>query len=127
MFLAKKVTSEEVNDDPDESVNSNGSDPEISQKDTQTVAEEKPPTLSGQDFKQTMLEQDQNQEKRRRRKKQNEANEQEAANLVGSALVHSSSPEAEIHKSKFQAHSKNHSFTRRGVNSNVYDRCCRCG
>lgn len=126
MFLAKKVTSEEVNDDPDESVNSNGSDPEISQKDTQTVAEEKPPTLSGQDFEQTMLEQDQNQEKRRR-KKQNEANEQEAANLVGSALVHSSSPEAEIHKSKFQAHSKNHSFTRRGVNSNVYDRCCRCG
>lgn len=126
MFLAKKVTSEEVNDDPDESVNSNGSDPEISQKDTQTVAEEKPPTLSGQDFEQTMLEQDQNQEKRRR-KKQNEANEQEAANLVGSALIHSSSPEAEIHKSKFQAHSKNHSFTRRGVNSNVYDRCCRCG
>ncbi|XP_057645601.1 transcription factor TFIIIB component B'' homolog isoform X5 [Chionomys nivalis] len=95
---AKKVTSEEVNDDPDESVNSNSSDPERSQKDAQTLAEEEPPTSSGQDLEQTMLEQDQNQEKRRRRKKQNEANKQEAANLVGNVLVQSSSPEAEIHK-----------------------------
>lgn len=95
---AKKVTSEEVNDDPDESLNSNSSDPEGSQKDTQTVAEEEPPTSSGQDLEQTMLEQDQNQEKRRRRKKRNEANEREAADLVGNVLVHSSSSEAEIHK-----------------------------
>ncbi|KAH0506432.1 Transcription factor TFIIIB component B''-like protein [Microtus ochrogaster] len=95
---AKKVTSEEVNDDPDESVNSNSSDPERSQKDTQTVAEEEPPTSTGQDLEQTMLEQDQNQEKRRRRKKQNETNKQEATNLVGNVRVQSSSPEAEVHK-----------------------------
>lgn len=94
---AKKVTSEEVNDDPDESVNSNISDPERSQKDTQTVAEEEGPTSSGQDLEQTVLEQDQNQEKRRR-KKQNEANKQEAAKLVGNVLIQSSPPEAEIHK-----------------------------
>ena len=127
MFLAKKVTSEEVNDDPDESVNSHSSDPERSQKDTQTVAEEEPPTSSGQDLEQTMLEQDQNQEKRKRRKKQNEANKQEAANLVGNVLVQSSSPEAETHKSKFQTHSKILGFIRRGMYSNVYDRYYRCG
>lgn len=126
MFLAKKVTSEEVNDDPDESVNSNISDPERSQKDTQTVAEEEGPTSSGQDLEQTVLEQDQNQEKRRR-KKQNEANKQEAAKLVGNVLIQSSPPEAEIHKSKFQTHSKNRGFTRRGMYSNVDNRCYRCG
>ncbi|KAL1783607.1 transcription factor TFIIIB component B-like isoform X2 [Sigmodon hispidus] len=93
---SKKVTSEEMNDDPDESVNSNISDPERSQKDVQTVAEEESPTLSGQDLEQAMIEQNQNKEKRRRN--QDEADEQETANLVGDVLVQSSPPEAETHK-----------------------------
>ncbi|XP_059132277.1 transcription factor TFIIIB component B'' homolog [Peromyscus eremicus] len=94
---AKTVTSEEVNDDPDESVNSNISDPEGSQKDAQTVAEEESPTPSGPDLEQAMLEQDQNQEKKRR-KNQVEADKQEATNLAGNVPVQSSPPEAEIHK-----------------------------
>lgn len=94
---AKNVTSEEVNDDPDESVNSNISDPERSQKDAQTVAEEESPTPSGPDLEQAMVEQDQNQEKKRR-KNQVEADKQEATNLAGNVLVQSSPPEAEIHK-----------------------------
>ncbi|XP_036062671.1 transcription factor TFIIIB component B'' homolog isoform X2 [Onychomys torridus] len=94
---AKKVTNEEVNDDPDESVNSNISDPERSQKDAQTVAGEESPTPSGPDLEQAMLEQDKNQEKKRR-KNQVEADKQEATNLAGNVLVQSSPPEAEIHK-----------------------------
>ncbi|XP_076783394.1 transcription factor TFIIIB component B'' homolog isoform X2 [Arvicanthis niloticus] len=94
---AKTVTSEEVNDDPDESVNSNISDPERSQKDAQTVNEEESPSSSGQHLEQAMLEQDQNQEKKRKRN-QGEASTQEAANLLERVLVHSSPPEAEICK-----------------------------
>ncbi|XP_027257434.1 transcription factor TFIIIB component B'' homolog isoform X2 [Cricetulus griseus] len=97
---AKKVTNEEVNDDPDESVNSNVSDPERSQKSAQTVAEESP-TSSGQELEQAMVEQDQNQEKRRRRrrrKNQDEADKQEATNPLGNVHVESTPPVAEIHK-----------------------------
>lgn len=94
---AKTVTSEEVNDDPDESVNSNISDPERSQNDAETVNEEESPSSSGQHLEQAMLEQDQNQEKKRRRN-QGEANKQEATNLLERVLVHSSPPAAEIHK-----------------------------
>ncbi|XP_028646050.1 transcription factor TFIIIB component B'' homolog isoform X2 [Grammomys surdaster] len=94
---AKTVTSEEVNDDPDESVNSNISDPERSQKDAQTVNEEESPSSSGQHLEQAMLEQDQNQEKERKRN-QGEADKQDATNLLERVLVHSSPPEAEICK-----------------------------
>ncbi|KAL6043869.1 hypothetical protein STEG23_011825 [Scotinomys teguina] len=94
---AKKVTSEEVNDDPDESVNSNLSDPGRSQKDVETVAEEESPTPSGQEVEQAISERDQNQE-RKRGKNQVEADKQEATNLAGNALVQSNPPEAEIHK-----------------------------
>ncbi|XP_031216567.1 transcription factor TFIIIB component B'' homolog isoform X3 [Mastomys coucha] len=93
---AKTVTSEEVNDGPDESVNSNISDPERSQKDAQAVNEDESPSSSGQHLEQTMLEQDQNQEKKRRRN-QGEANKQEATHLLERVLVHSSPPEAEVH------------------------------
>ncbi|XP_051038794.1 transcription factor TFIIIB component B'' homolog [Phodopus roborovskii] len=92
---AKKVASEEVNDDPDESVNSNISDPERSQKGAQTFAEEEPPTSSGQDLEQAMLEQDQNQERRR---SQDEADKQETTNPVGNVHVELSPPEAETRK-----------------------------
>ncbi|XP_051028423.1 transcription factor TFIIIB component B'' homolog [Acomys russatus] len=95
---AKKVTTEEVNDDPDESVNSNVSDPERSQKDTETVDEEESPSSSGQHLEQVMVEQDQSQEKRRT---QNEAKQQEATALSGNVLVHSSPPEAEIHNNTY--------------------------
>ncbi|XP_040584827.1 transcription factor TFIIIB component B'' homolog isoform X3 [Mesocricetus auratus] len=98
---AKKVTSEEVNDDPEESVNSNVSDPERSLKDAQTVAEEESPTSSGQELEQATLEQDQNQEKRRRRRRrrnQDEADKQEATNALGNVHVESSPPVAEIPK-----------------------------
>lgn len=90
---AKTVTSEEVNDDPDASVNSNISDPELSQKDAQTVDEEESPSSSGQHLEQAVLEQDQNQEKKRRRK-QGEASKQEATSLLERALVHPRPPEA---------------------------------
>ncbi|XP_029324050.1 transcription factor TFIIIB component B'' homolog isoform X4 [Mus caroli] len=94
---AKTVTSEEVNDDPDESINSNISDPERSQNDAEAVNEEESPSSSGQHLEQAMLEQDQNQEKKRRRS-QGEANKQEATNLLERVLVHPSPPAAEIHK-----------------------------
>ena len=103
MFLAKTVTSEEVNDDPDASVNSNISDPELSQKDAQTVDEEESPSSSGQHLEQAVLEQDQNQEKKRRRK-QGEASKQEATSLLERALVHPRPPEAGTPKGKFQAY-----------------------
>ncbi|XP_021517591.1 transcription factor TFIIIB component B'' homolog isoform X2 [Meriones unguiculatus] len=93
---AKKVTSEEVTDDPDESVSTNISDPERSQKDAPTADEEQSPSSSGQHLGQVMLEQEQNHEKRRSQDEAN--NKQETTNLLGNVLVHSSPPESEIHK-----------------------------
>ena len=95
----KKVASERVNDNPDESVSTRISDTEGSQKDAQTVEEEQQSlTLSGQDSEQNVLEQDINQ-KKRRRKNQDEGSEQEV-NLSGNATVQPGSSKGEKHKSK---------------------------
>uniref|UniRef100_A0A8C0W9L1 Myb-like domain-containing protein n=1 Tax=Castor canadensis TaxID=51338 RepID=A0A8C0W9L1_CASCN len=100
----KKVTREGVNDDPDESVSTKISDTERSQNDAQIVEEEESLISSGQDAGQVALEQDQNQNKRRK-KNQDEANGQEAKNLLGSATLQSGPSEGEKHKGKFLTHS----------------------
>ncbi|KAM4875460.1 transcription factor TFIIIB component B'' homolog isoform 2-T2 [Thomomys bottae] len=94
----KKVTSEGVNDDPDESVSTKNSDTERSLKDVQALEEEECLISSGQDSEQVVLEQDQHQNKRKR-KNQDEANEQEVENIVGNVTVHSSPSESDLHKS----------------------------
>ncbi|XP_066887210.1 transcription factor TFIIIB component B'' homolog isoform X3 [Kogia breviceps] len=94
----KKVASERVNDNPDESVSTRISDTEGSQKDAQTVEEEQSLTLSGQDSEQNALKQDINQ-KKRRRKNQDEGSEQEV-NLSGNATVQPGSSKGENHKNK---------------------------
>uniref|UniRef100_A0A8C5YQP5 BDP1ral transcription factor IIIB subunit n=1 Tax=Marmota marmota marmota TaxID=9994 RepID=A0A8C5YQP5_MARMA len=91
----RKVTSEGVNDDPDESGSTKISD---TQEDAQTVEEESL-TLSGQDLEQVVLEQDRN-EKKKRRKNQDDANEQEVKTLLGNASVQSVPFKEEKHKSK---------------------------
>ncbi|XP_073933429.1 transcription factor TFIIIB component B'' homolog isoform X2 [Castor canadensis] len=97
----KKVTREGVNDDPDESVSTKISDTERSQNDAQIVEEEESLISSGQDAGQVALEQDQNQNKRRK-KNQDEANGQEAKNLLGSATLQSGPSEGEKHKDNSQ-------------------------
>nr|KAF6365816.1 B double prime 1, subunit of RNA polymerase III transcription initiation factor IIIB [Pipistrellus kuhlii] len=95
----KKVTSEGVTDNPDESMSAKISDTEDSQKDTQTVQEElQPPTLSGQDSEQIALEPDLNLEKRR--KNQDEVGTQEVKNLSGNATVQPGPSKGEKQKSK---------------------------
>ncbi|XP_057597481.1 transcription factor TFIIIB component B'' homolog isoform X2 [Hippopotamus amphibius kiboko] len=91
----KKVASERVDDDPDESVSPKISDTEGSQKDAQTV-EEQSLILSGQDSEQNALEQDINQKKRR--KNQDKGGEQEV-NLSENATVQPGSSKGEKHKS----------------------------
>ncbi|XP_021106358.1 transcription factor TFIIIB component B'' homolog isoform X3 [Heterocephalus glaber] len=97
----KKVTSEVVDDDPDECVSAKISDIEGSQRDAQTVTEEDSLTSSGQDAE-VVLEQDQNQ-KRRRKKNQDGANEQEVQSLSGNAAVPLGFSEAEKDKNKCQS------------------------
>ncbi|KAM4871128.1 transcription factor TFIIIB component B'' homolog isoform X1 [Urocitellus parryii] len=91
----RKVISEGVNDDPDESGSTKISD---TQEDAQTVEEESL-TLSGQDLEQVVLEQDRN-EKKKRRKNQDDANEQEVKTLLGNVSVHSVPFKEEKHKNK---------------------------
>uniref|UniRef100_A0A8C3VHY9 Myb-like domain-containing protein n=1 Tax=Catagonus wagneri TaxID=51154 RepID=A0A8C3VHY9_9CETA len=95
----KKVASERVNDDPDEAVSSRISDPEGSQKDTETVEEQQSQTLSVQDSEQNVIEQDQNQ-KKRRRKNQGEGGKQEVKNHSGNATVQPGSSKGEKHKNQ---------------------------
>lgn len=109
LFSAKTVNREEVNDDPDESVNSDTADPERPQKDARTVREEQLPSSSAQHLHLAVLEQEQEQEQSqdKRRRNQGKANKREATTVLESVLDHSSPPAAEIHKSKFQAHPGN--------------------
>lgn len=98
----KKVASEGVNENPDESVNANVSGTEESQKDAQTAQEEQQPlTSSRQDSEQIALEPDLNQ-KKRRRKNQDEVDNQEVKNLSGIATVQPGSSKGEKQKSKFK-------------------------
>ncbi|XP_014649772.1 PREDICTED: transcription factor TFIIIB component B'' homolog [Ceratotherium simum simum] len=100
---AKKVASEGVNDDPDESVSTRIPDTEGSQKDAQTVEEEQQPlTLSEQDSEQIALEPNLNQ-KKRRRKNQDEVGKQEVKNLSGNATVQPGPSKGEKHKNKRQS------------------------
>ncbi|XP_063137566.1 transcription factor TFIIIB component B'' homolog isoform X2 [Rattus norvegicus] len=98
---AKTVNREEVNDDPDESVNSDTADPERPQKDARTVREEQLPSSSAQHLHLAVLEQEQEQEQSqdKRRRNQGKANKREATTVLESVLDHSSPPAAEIHKS----------------------------
>ncbi|XP_076995633.1 transcription factor TFIIIB component B'' homolog isoform X2 [Tamandua tetradactyla] len=91
----KKGASKEVSDDPDESVGTNISDTDGSQKDAQTV-EEHPQSLnlSGQDSGQIALEPDLNQ-RRRRRENQEQTDEQEVEYLSGNPVVQSDSSDGE--------------------------------
>ncbi|KAL0628144.1 Transcription factor TFIIIB component B''-like protein [Plecturocebus cupreus] len=97
----KKVASEGVNNDPDESMSSRISDTERSQKDAQTVEEESL-TLSGEDAEQVALEVDLNQ-KKRRRKNQDKANELEVNNLLANATVQAGPSKGKKHKNKCQS------------------------
>ncbi|XP_036166891.1 transcription factor TFIIIB component B'' homolog isoform X4 [Myotis myotis] len=95
----KKVASEGVTDNPDESVSATISDTEESQKDAQTVQEElQSLTLSGQDSEQIALEPDLNLEKRR--KNQDEVGKQEVKNLSGNATVQPGPSKGEKQKNK---------------------------
>ncbi|XP_023606741.1 transcription factor TFIIIB component B'' homolog isoform X4 [Myotis lucifugus] len=95
----KKVASEGVTDNPDESVSATISDTEESQKDAQTVQEElQSLTLSGQDSEQIALEADLNLEKRR--KNQDEVGKQEVKNLSGNATVQPGPSKGEKQKDK---------------------------
>lgn len=96
----KKVASEGVSDDPDESMSAKISDTEESQKDAQTVEEQQSLTLSGQDSDQIALEPDLNQ-KQRRRKNQGEVGKQEVKNLSGNATVQPGCSKGEKQKSEF--------------------------
>ncbi|KAM6156526.1 transcription factor TFIIIB component B'' homolog [Erethizon dorsatum] len=98
----KKVTSEAVEDDPDECVSTKISDTEGSQRDARTVVGENSLTSSGRDAE-AVLEQEQNQKKRRRKKNQGGANEQEVQSLSGNAPVLSGSSEGGKHESKCQS------------------------
>ncbi|XP_045042175.2 transcription factor TFIIIB component B'' homolog isoform X3 [Desmodus rotundus] len=99
----KKVASEGVNENPDESVNANVSGTEESQKDAQTAQEEQQPlTSSRQDSEQIALEPDLNQ-KKRRRKNQDEVDNQEVKNLSGIATVQPGSSKGEKQKNKCQS------------------------
>ncbi|XP_054434450.1 transcription factor TFIIIB component B'' homolog isoform X2 [Pteronotus mesoamericanus] len=99
----KKVASEGVSDNPDESVNAKISDIEGSIKDAQTVQEEQQPlTSSGQDSEQIALEPDLNQ-KKRRRKNQDEVGKQEVKNLSGNAAVQPGPSKGEKQKNKCQS------------------------
>ncbi|XP_059550367.1 transcription factor TFIIIB component B'' homolog isoform X8 [Myotis daubentonii] len=95
----KKVASEGVTDNPDESVSATISDTEESQKDAQTVQEElQSLTLSGQDSEQIALEPDLNLEKRR--KNQDEVGKQEVKNLSGNVTVQPGPSKGEKQKNK---------------------------
>ncbi|XP_070268248.1 transcription factor TFIIIB component B'' homolog isoform X2 [Myotis yumanensis] len=95
----KKVASEGVTDNPDESVSATISDTEESQKDAQTVQEElQSLTLSGQDSEQIALEPDLNLEKRM--KNQDEVGKQEVKNLSGNATVQPGPSKGEKQKDK---------------------------
>ncbi|XP_074184954.1 transcription factor TFIIIB component B'' homolog isoform X2 [Rhinolophus sinicus] len=98
----KKVTSEGVSDDPDESMNAKISDTEESQNDAQTVEEQQSLTLSGQDSDQIALEPDLNQ-KQRRRKNQGEVGKQEVKNFSGNATVQPGCSKGEKQKNECQS------------------------
>ncbi|XP_012383405.2 transcription factor TFIIIB component B'' homolog isoform X3 [Dasypus novemcinctus] len=98
----KKLASERVNDDPDESISTNISDTEISQNDAQTVEESQSLMLSGENSGQIALEPDLNQ-KKRRRKNQEQTDSQEVENLSGDATVQSDSFNGEKHKNECQS------------------------
>ncbi|XP_005413984.1 PREDICTED: transcription factor TFIIIB component B'' homolog isoform X2 [Chinchilla lanigera] len=98
----KKVTSEVVDDDPDECVSTKISDTEASQRDAQVVAEEDSLTSSGQGVE-AVSEQDQSQKKRRRKKNQDGANEQEAQSLSGNATIQAGSSEGGKQKNECQS------------------------
>ncbi|XP_032966342.1 transcription factor TFIIIB component B'' homolog isoform X2 [Rhinolophus ferrumequinum] len=98
----KKVASEGVSDDPDESMSAKISDTEESQKDAQTVEEQQSLTLSGQDSDQIALEPDLNQ-KQRRRKNQGEVGKQEVKNLSGNATVQPGCSKGEKQKNECQS------------------------
>ncbi|XP_047411975.1 transcription factor TFIIIB component B'' homolog isoform X3 [Sciurus carolinensis] len=89
----KKVASEGVNDDPDESLSTKISD---TQEYAQMVEEESLISPE-QDLEQVALEQDRS-ERKRRRKNQDDANEQEVKNLLGNASVQSAPFKGEKHK-----------------------------
>lgn len=94
----KKVASEGVNDDPDESMSTKISDIEVSQKDAQTVEEQQSLTSAGQDSEQITLESDLNQKKRR--KNQDKVGKKEV-NLSGNATVQPGPSKGRKNKSKF--------------------------
>ncbi|XP_036888327.1 transcription factor TFIIIB component B'' homolog isoform X2 [Sturnira hondurensis] len=99
----KKVASEGVNENPDESVNANLSGTKESQKDAQAIQEEQQPlTSSGQDSEQIALEPDLNQ-KKRRRKNQDEVGNQEVKSLSGNATVQPGPSKGEKQKNKCQS------------------------
>lgn len=102
----KKVASERVSDDQDESMSAKISDTEESQKDAQTVQEQQSQTLSGQDSEQIALEPDLNQ-KKRRRKNQDEADKQKVQTLSGNASVQPDSSKGEKRKSEFLTYFNN--------------------
>ncbi|XP_024903456.1 transcription factor TFIIIB component B'' homolog isoform X5 [Pteropus alecto] len=97
----KKVASEGVSDDPDESMSAKISDTEETQKDAQTVRQQSL-TLSGQDSEQIALEPDLTQ-KKRRRKNQDEAGKQEVKNVPGNAIVQPGASKGEKQKNKCQS------------------------
>ncbi|XP_036081300.1 transcription factor TFIIIB component B'' homolog isoform X4 [Rousettus aegyptiacus] len=97
----KKVASEGVSDDPDESMSAKISDTEETQKDAQTV-EQQSLTLSGQDSEQIALEPDLTQ-KKRRRKNQDEAGKQEVKNLPENAVVQPGASKGEKQKNNCQS------------------------
>lgn len=96
-FSVKKVASEGVSDDPDESMSAKISDIEETQKDAQTVEQQS--LLSAQDSEQIALEPDLTQ-KKRRRKNQDEAGKQ-VKNLPGNAIVQPGASKGEKQKSEF--------------------------
>ncbi|KAM5328380.1 transcription factor TFIIIB component B'' homolog isoform 2-T2 [Glossophaga mutica] len=98
----KKVASEGVNENPDESVNANISSTEESQKDAQTIQEEQQPLISSrQDSEQIALEPDLNQKKRR--KNQDEVGNQEVKSLSRNATVQPGPSKGEKQKNKCQS------------------------
>lgn len=96
----KKVASEGVNDDPDESMSTKISDIEVSQKDAQTVEEQQSLTSAGQDSEQITLESDLNQKKRR--KNQDKVGKKEV-NLSGNATVQPGPSKGRKNKNKCQS------------------------
>ncbi|XP_053513242.1 transcription factor TFIIIB component B'' homolog isoform X2 [Artibeus jamaicensis] len=99
----KKVASEGVNENPDESVTANVSGTKESQKDAQTIQEQPLPlTSSGQDSEQIALEPDINQ-KKRRRKNQDEVGNQEVKSLSGNGTVQPGPSKGEKQKNKCQS------------------------